>query len=137
MEWQTVSALHDVLPAGDERWGEVFDALLQRTNWGIVDRTEHYVAEIAAVRRMRQLLPRVRDPQRQAEYRLWLAGLFAYGAGNVDAGARECRQAFALCQQAGCGAAARSAAIELAKIRGWAGDLHDEDVAAQRVLSEA
>jgi len=137
LAWQTVSALQDLLPVGDERWCEVFDALFQRANWGIVDRAEHYVAEVAAVQRMRQLLPGVSDLQRQAEFRLWIAGLFAYGAGNVDAGARECRQVFALCQQAGCGVTARSAAAELAKIHGWAGDLRGEEVAAKEVLIDA
>jgi DNA-binding NarL/FixJ family response regulator len=137
LAWRAVSALRDLLPAGDDRWNQVLDALAWRPNWGIVDRTEHYVVEIGAVQRMRQLLPRVTDLQQQTEYRLWLAGLFAYGAGNVEAGVRECWQAFALCQQAGCGVAARSAAIELAKIRGWAGDLRGEEVAAQQLLSEA
>jgi DNA-binding CsgD family transcriptional regulator len=138
LAWQTVSTLQDLLPAGDERWCEVFDALFQRrATWGIVDRTEHYVPEIAAVQRMRQLLAGVSDLQRQAEFRLWLAGLFAYGAGDVDAGARECRRAFALCQQAGCGVAARSAAAELAKIYGWAGDLRGEEVAAKQLLTDA
>jgi DNA-binding CsgD family transcriptional regulator/tetratricopeptide (TPR) repeat protein len=137
LAWQVVSALRDLLPADDNRWNKVFDALVQQPNWGIVDRPEHYVADIAAVQRMRQLLPMMRDLQCQVEYRLWLAGLFAYGAGNVEAGVRECWQAVDLCQQAGCGAAARSAAIELAKIRGWAGDLRGEEVAAQQLLSEA
>ncbi|MBV9061131.1 MAG: AAA family ATPase [Pseudonocardiales bacterium] len=137
LAWRAVSALQDLLPAGDDRWNQVLDALAWRPNWGIVDRPEHYVAEIGAVQQMRQLLPRVTDLQRQAAYRLWLAGLFAYGAGNVEAGVRECWQAFALCQQAGCGVAARSAAIELAKIRGWSGDLRGEEVAAQQLLSEA
>jgi DNA-binding CsgD family transcriptional regulator len=137
LAWQTVLPLQDLIPAGDQRWCEVFDALFQRTNWGIVDRTEHYVADITAVHRMRQLLPGLGDPQRQAEVRLWLAGLFAYGAGDVDAGEQECRQALALCQQAGRDVAARSAAIELAKIRGWAGDLRGEEQAAGELLSEA
>ncbi|PZS30239.1 MAG: hypothetical protein DLM61_11335 [Pseudonocardiales bacterium] len=101
LEWQTVSTLQELLPAGDERWCEVFNALGPRANWGIVDRTEHYVADIAAVPRMRPLLCGVSDLQRQADGRLWLAGLFAYGAGDVDAGARECQQAVALCQHAG------------------------------------
>jgi DNA-binding CsgD family transcriptional regulator len=137
LEWQTISTLQDLLPAGDERWCEVFKSLGPRTNWGIVDRTEHYVADISAVQRIRQVLPRVGDLQRQADVRLWLAGLFAYGAGDVDAGTRECQLAAALCQQAGCHAAARSAGIELAKIRGWAGDLRGEEMAARRLLSEA
>jgi len=137
LTWQTVSALRDALSTDDHRWNKVLDALVQRPNWGIVDRTEHYVAEIAAAQRMRQLLPRVHGLQRQAEYRLWLARLFAYGAGNINAGVRECSQALALCQQAGCGAAARSAALELAKIRGWAGDLRGEQIAAQQLLREA
>jgi DNA-binding CsgD family transcriptional regulator len=137
LEWQTVSTLQDLLPAGDERWCEVFDALCLRANWGVIDRTEHYVADIGAVQRMRQLLPGVGDLQRQADVRLWLAGVFAYGAGDVDAGARECRQVVALCQHAGRHVAARSAGIELAKIRGWAGDLRGEEVAARQLLSEA
>ncbi|HEX5346308.1 MAG TPA: AAA family ATPase, partial [Pseudonocardiaceae bacterium] len=137
LEWQTVSTLQELLPAGDERWCEVFNALGPQANWGIVDRTEHYVADIAAVRRMRRLLCGVGDLQRQADVRLWLAGLFAYGAGDVDAGARECQQVVALCQQAGRHVAARSAGVELAKIRGWAGDLRGEEVAARQLLSEA
>ena len=137
LAWRIVATLREVLPAGDERWEQLFDALVRGANWAIVERAEHYVVDIAEVQRMRQLLPRVRDLQRQAEYRLWLAGLFAYGAGNVEAGMRECGQAFALGQQAGCGVAIRSAAIELAKIRGWSGDLRGEEVAAQQLLSEA
>jgi hypothetical protein len=137
LAWRIVATLREVLPAGDERWEQLFDALVRGANWAIVERAEHYVVDIAEVQRMRQLLPRVRDLQRQAEYRLWLAGLFAYGAGNVEAGMRECGQAFALGQQAGCGVAIRSAAIELAKIRGWSGDLRGEEAAAQQLLSEA
>ena len=140
--WLTVSRLRDLLPVGDERWLGVFDAFLQRSSWGAVDRTEHLVTETAAVRRMRQLLAAVGhlqlgDLQRQADVRLWLAGLFAYAAGDLDAGQRECQQVLALCQRAGCEAAARMAAIELAKIRGLAGDLHGEECAARQLCHEA
>ncbi|MGH3764740.1 MAG: ATP-binding protein [Pseudonocardiaceae bacterium] len=136
--WHAVSTLRELLPAGDKRWRDVSDALFEQANSaGSVDRAEHYVAEIAAVRRMRELLPTVGDPQRQAEVRLWLAGLFAYGAGDIDAGERECRQALALCRQDRRGAAALSAGIELAKIRGWGGDLRGQEVAAREVLYEA
>lgn len=140
--WMTVSRLRELLPVGDERWHGVFDALFQRSSWGIVDRTEHYVAETTAVLRMRQLLAGVGDLQlgdlqRQADIRLWLAGLFAYGAGDLDAGQRECQQVLTLCQRAGCEAAARMAAIELAKIRGLAGDLRGEELAARQLCNEA
>ena len=133
--WQIVLALRDLLPAGDERWCEVFDASL--AGWGVVDRAEHYVADTAVLLPLRQLLAGVRDPQRQAEMRLWMAGLFAYGAGDVEAGLQECRKAQAFSQQAGCRVADRLAEIELAKIHGWAGDLHGEEVAARRLLGEA
>jgi DNA-binding CsgD family transcriptional regulator len=135
--WRIVSALRNLLPADDDRWNQVLDALIQQPDWAIADRTEHYEVEIGAVQRMRQLLPRVRGLQQQAKYRLWLAGLFAYGAGNVEAGVRECGQAFALCQRAGYNVVARSAAIELAKIRGWSGDLRGEEAAARQLLGEA
>jgi DNA-binding CsgD family transcriptional regulator len=135
--WTTVLTLRELLPIGDQRWIEVFDGLCRRSNGGIVDRPEHYVAEIAAVQRMRQLLPGVGNPQQQAEVRLWLAGLFAYGAGDIDAGERECRQALALYRQESRDGAALSAGIELAKIRGWSGDLHGQELAAREVLREA
>ncbi|MGH3972303.1 MAG: LuxR C-terminal-related transcriptional regulator, partial [Pseudonocardiaceae bacterium] len=135
--WTTVSRLRELLPVGDERWHGVFDALFQRSGWGIVDRTEDYVAETTAVQRMRQLIAGVGDLQRQADVRLWLAGLFAYGAGDLDAGQRECQQVLTLCQRAGCEAAARMAAIELAKIRGLAGDLCGEELEARQLCNDA
>ncbi|HVE97094.1 MAG TPA: AAA family ATPase [Pseudonocardiaceae bacterium] len=95
--WMTVSRLRDLLPVGDERWLGVFDAFFPRSSWGVVDRTEHYVTETTAVQGMRQLLAGVGDLQRQADVRLWLAGLFAYGAGDLDAGQRECQQVLTLC----------------------------------------
>jgi DNA-binding CsgD family transcriptional regulator len=135
--WQTVSRLQDLLPIGDERWLGIFDALFQQSNWGIVDRTEHHVVEITAVRRMRQLLAGIADPQQQVEVRLWLAGLFACGAGDLNAGERECRQALSLCRRVGRESAGRAAAVELAKIRGWSGDLRGAERAARQQLTEA
>jgi DNA-binding CsgD family transcriptional regulator len=129
--------VRDLLPVGDERWLGVFDAFFQRSSWGVVDRTEHYVTETTAVRRMRQSLAGVGDLQRQADVRLWLAGLFAYAAGDLDAGQQECQQVLTLCQRAGCETAARMAAIELAKIRGLAGDLRGEECAARQLCHEA
>ncbi|MGH3870593.1 MAG: AAA family ATPase [Pseudonocardiaceae bacterium] len=135
--WQTVSTLQDLLPIGDERWRCVFDALFQRSSWGIIDRTEHHAVEPATVWRLRQLLAGVGDLQRQADVRLWLAGWFAFGAGDLDAAQRECRQARELYEQAGCRSAARMAAIESARIRGWAGDLPGAELAAHQLLGTA
>ncbi|MGH3784833.1 MAG: helix-turn-helix transcriptional regulator [Pseudonocardiaceae bacterium] len=135
--WRTISRLQDLLPIGDDRWLGVFDALLQQPNWGIVDRTEHHVVEIAAVRRMRPLLAGVGDLQRQVDVRLWLAGLFACGAGDLDAGERECRQALALCRRAGGERAGRTAAVEFAKILGCNGDLRGEEQVARQQLAGA
>lgn len=135
--WHTVSRLQDLLPIGDDRWLGIFDALFQQSGWGIVDRTEHHVVEIAAVRRMRQLLAGIADLQRQVDVRLWLAGLFACGAGDLDAGEQECRQALALCRGGGRERAGRTAALELAKIRGWHGDLRGAERAARQQLAQA
>jgi DNA-binding CsgD family transcriptional regulator len=135
--WRTVSRLQDLLPIGDDRWLGVFDSLVQESSWGIVDRTEHHVIEIAVVRRMRQLLAGITDLQRQVDVRLWLAGLFSCGAGDLDAGERECSQALALCRGVGRKRAGRAAAIELVKIRGWHGDLCGAELAARQQLTEA
>jgi tetratricopeptide (TPR) repeat protein len=135
--WQITRQLHDLLPVGDRRWCEVFDAFFQRPSWGIVDRTVHYVADIDEVRRMRQPLAGMADLRCHAEVQLGLADLLAYGAGDIDGGEKECLQAMALCEQAGRHSAARLAAIELAKIRGQAGDLRCEEAAARALLGEA
>jgi DNA-binding CsgD family transcriptional regulator len=135
--WTIISALQDLLPIGDDRWISVFDAVCRRPDWGITDRTEYPPVETAAVRRMRQLLAGIGDVQRQADIRAWLGGLFACGVGDLDAGQQECRQALALCRQTGNEAAARSTALELARMRGWSGDLCGEELAARQLLSEA
>jgi ATP/maltotriose-dependent transcriptional regulator MalT len=135
--WWIVSRLQDLLPVGDKRWLDIFDVLFQQANRGMIDPIEHYVADTAAVQRMLLLVARIGDLQRQVDFRLWLAGLFAYGAGDFDAGERECQQALALGQQAGCEAIARTAAIELAKIRGWRGDLRGAEQAARQLLRKA
>jgi len=137
LAWQLILSLQDLLPGGDPRWCEVFEASFQRSMWGTIDRTVHYVDELDAVRRMRHLLVGTPDQPRQAEARLGLAGVLAYGAGDVDAGEKECLETFALCRRAGWHAPARLAAIEWAKIRGWAGDLRGEESAARRLLQEA
>ncbi|MDQ3151970.1 MAG: AAA family ATPase, partial [Actinomycetota bacterium] len=136
--WAVVQTLLDLLPFGDERWLDVFDALSRWSDWGIPCRTEWYgVAEMAAVQRMRQLLAGVSDLRRQAHVRLWVAGLLVYVAGDLDAGECECRQARALYWRAGCEHESLMAAIELAKIRGWAGDLRGQELAARQLVSEA
>lgn len=135
--WQSVARLQDLLPADDQRWHGVLDAVFGQPHWGIVDRTEHQVVEVAAVRRLRQLLAGIVDLQRQVDVRLWLAGLLVSGVGDLAAGERECRQALALCRRAGCERAARTAAVELAKIRGCTGDLRGAEQAARQQLTEA
>lgn len=135
--WRIVVRLQDLLPAGDKRWHGVFDALFDQPQWGVIDRTEHHVVEIAAVHQLRQLLAGVAGLHRQVDVRLWLAGLFVSGAGDLDAGERECRQALALCRGAGHERAARRAAIELAKIRICNGDLRGAELAARHELTEA
>lgn len=135
--WRIVVRLQDLLQAGDKRWRGVFDALFDQPQWGVIDRTEHHVVEIAAVHQLRQLLAGVAGLHRQVDVRLWLAGLFVSGAGDLDAGERECRQALALCRGAGHERAARRAAIELAKIRVCNGDLRGAELAARHELTEA
>lgn len=136
--WTIVPTLHDLLPSGDHRWLDVFDALFQGPDWGITYRAERCPpAEMAAMRRMQQLLAEAGDQQRQAGVRLRLASVLAYGGGDRDAGEHECRQALALYQHAGREHESRMTAIELARLRGWAGDLPAQEVAARQVLREA
>ncbi|MGH8905407.1 MAG: hypothetical protein ACRD0K_02545 [Egibacteraceae bacterium] len=136
--WAIAPTLLDLLPSDDKRCLDVADVLSRQPGLALTYHVERYAdGGIAALRRMRQVLLTAGDAQRLASVGTRLAGFLAYGEGAVDAAAHEYRQTLALCRHAGCERESRIVAIELAKLRGWTGDLPGQESAAQQVLSEA
>jgi DNA-binding CsgD family transcriptional regulator len=135
-----MSRVVDVLPTSDLHPFDVPHALSRRPDGHIAYGTEHHgIGEVgvAALRRMQQQLTRTGDLHAQASVGLRLTNVLVYETGDLVEGERECQQAIARYQQAGYEPESRIAAIELAKIRGWTGDLPGQALAAQQVLHEA
>jgi DNA-binding NarL/FixJ family response regulator len=136
--WSCLQTLLDLLSPGDPRVRDAFDALSWQEDWEVAYWAQPcVVAGVPALRRMEQLLAASADAYRTASVRFRLARILTLGAGDLDSGRHECRQALALFQQAGCEQEARIAAIELARLRGWAGDLSGQEHGARQALGEA
>ncbi len=136
--WAIVPALIDLLPSGDERWLQVSDALSWPSMGSLSYKAERYTpAEMSALLKIQDHLAKAGDLKRQAGIRLRRAGFLAYGAGDKDSGQLECRHALELSRQAGREHEFRMAAIELAKMRGWFGDLRGQEAAARQLLAES
>ncbi|MGH8908807.1 MAG: ATP-binding protein [Egibacteraceae bacterium] len=136
--WAIVETLLDLLPSGDQRWLEVSDALSWQPDWDVARLVEdRAVAGIVALRQMERQIAATGDLSRLAGVRLRLAGFLVLGAGDLEAGTRACQEAVALYLRAGREHEARMAAVELAGVRLWAGDLCGQELAARRLVSEA
>ena len=136
--WAIVPALIDLLAPGDERWLDVSDALSWPSNGSLTYKAERYTAaEMGAMLKIQEQLATAGDLKRQASIRFRRAGFLAYGAGDKDSGQLECRHALELSRQAGREHEFRMAAIELAKMRGWFGDISGQGTAARQLLAEA
>ncbi len=136
--WAIAPALTDLLPAGDERWLEMSDAVSRPSAASLLYDAERYTAsQMGAMLKIEEQLAGVGDLKRQASIRLRRAGFLAYGAGEKDSGQLECRHALVLSRQAGREHESRMAAIELAKMRGWFGDIEGQERAGRQLLAEA
>jgi len=136
--WEILLTLLELVPLATRGCGDVADALSWLPGGRLAYRAARFTAiEIQVMRRVQQLLAAVGDPIGQAGVGLRLAGVLAYGAGDLAAGEHACRQTLTLCRQTGCEHEARMAAIELARIAGWGGDLPAQQRGAQRALHEA
>ena len=132
------STVIDALPSDDRHQRDVPNTPSRRPDGHIAYGAEHDgVDGVAALRRTQQQLASTGDLHAQASLGLRLANVLVYETGDLIGGERECRQAVALYQQAGYEPESRLAAIELAKIRGWRGDLPGQALAAQQVLRDA
>jgi DNA-binding NarL/FixJ family response regulator len=131
-----LSALVLVLPQGDPRWLEIFDAMC----WGAERVFRGSVEARMAVNALRNIdlvLADSADPGRRAAVKFRLASFLTWGLGDLQEGEATCRQAVELFQQAGDEPMLRLAANELAYIRGLSGDLEGQEEQAAEVAEAA
>jgi class 3 adenylate cyclase/DNA-binding CsgD family transcriptional regulator len=133
-----LEALLGLLPAGDRRWLDVYDAMARQPEW-IVDHRTDVEIEIGleAMRRIDQLLAGSADPCRRAAVKLNLAVFLGWGPGDVEGAiglAEESRQLFG---QAGDTRAELLAANEIGYLHWIAGDMRSFEAIASEVLDRA
>jgi class 3 adenylate cyclase/DNA-binding CsgD family transcriptional regulator len=94
-----LDALLELLPAGDRRWLDVFDAMAAQPEWVVDHRADVGAATgIEAMRRVDALLAGSSDLPRRAAVSFNLSVLLSWGAGDVEAAiplAEEARRLFA------------------------------------------
>ncbi|HVS42268.1 MAG TPA: tetratricopeptide repeat protein, partial [Candidatus Dormibacteraeota bacterium] len=133
-----LDALVEILPAGDDRWIRVAEAMAAEGDWA-----PHHAADlhggtaIRAMREIRAALERTDDIRRRAAVTLRLSSMLAWGAHEFEEAERGCRDAAELFEQGGESAQMLLAVNELASIHGLRGDLAAWQEGARRVVEDA
>jgi DNA-binding CsgD family transcriptional regulator len=135
---QLQAELVDLLPADDQRWLEVLEAMYARAEW-LVDHRAETDAPVAvrALRAIDALLADSSDHARRAIVRFRLANFLAWGIGDLDAADEACLQARELFQRCGDERQTLLAERELAWIKGLRGDLAGMGDAARALVEAA
>lgn len=116
--------LVDLLPADDQRWLEVLEAMYERAEWLIDHRAEtNAPVAVGALRAIDGLLAASSDDARRAIVKFRLANFLAWGTGDLEAAQAACRQAQELFVRAGDQRQTLLAAREVGWIKGLQGDL--------------
>lgn len=126
-----LDALLDVLPADDDRWLVVLEAMDWQSEWVLSHLAENDAATaIAAMERIDTHLRGKEDLAARATVQFHLAAFLSFGAGQLAQAERACRTAIDLFARAGAEERSELARNELAWIRGGAGDLdHQAELA--------
>ncbi|HTP20605.1 MAG TPA: AAA family ATPase [Solirubrobacteraceae bacterium] len=121
---QLQAELVDLLPADDQRWLEVLEAMYARAEW-LVDHRAETDAPVAvkALRAIEGLLEGSSDHARRAIVKFRLANFLAWGIGDLEAAQEACLEARELFQRCGEERQTLLAVRELAWIKGLRGDL--------------
>ncbi|HZI38383.1 MAG TPA: AAA family ATPase [Acidimicrobiia bacterium] len=133
-----LGALVDLLPADDQRWLEVADAMAGTADWVLLHRFDPAVLTAEqALRAIDAHLDTSPDVARRAAFKLRLAVFLAWGSGDLEAAHVAGRRAVALFEQAGDAPRKLGARVELGWVEGLRGDFASMEEAAQAVLDEA
>jgi DNA-binding CsgD family transcriptional regulator/tetratricopeptide (TPR) repeat protein len=135
---EILASLVELLPAGDPRWREVVAALSWRAQWVVDHRADaHAALGVGPMRRIDAVLAGLAAPAERAVVKFRLASFLAWGSGELDEAAVQCRLAGALFTEAGDRGSALLAEHELAWIGALAGDLGTLGETAARIAAEA
>jgi DNA-binding CsgD family transcriptional regulator len=118
-----LDALVELVPADDERWLDILNALSWNAEWVVDHRADaHALLGLRAMRAIDSLLGRSAEPAARATVKFRLANFLGWGTGDLDEAERACAEAEELFEQAGDRSSALLAANELAWVRGLRGD---------------
>jgi DNA-binding CsgD family transcriptional regulator len=133
-----LGALVEVLPAGDRRWVEVADAFSWRADWVVDHRAEaDFLAAIDALRAIDFHLEGSGHLLQRAAIKARLTSFLSWGTGELDEAEKTASDALSLYQRAGDRTGVLLAGLELAYVRGLAGDLAALEGGARQVLTDA
>jgi class 3 adenylate cyclase/DNA-binding CsgD family transcriptional regulator/tetratricopeptide (TPR) repeat protein len=133
-----LSALLEMLPAGDRRWLDVFDALDWQSEWVVEHRLDATLdVAIQAMRRIEQLAAASDNQVRRASVSFHLATFLTWGKGENETADALVDEARALFETAGETRRALYAANEQGYLRAIGGDLAAHERIARDVLARA
>ncbi|HEX2149257.1 MAG TPA: AAA family ATPase [Actinomycetota bacterium] len=133
-----LNALVELLPAGDERWLDVVDALSWQAGWVLDHRADaHAALGLEATRHIDRVLDRSGDPARRAAVKFRLSSFLSWGTGELEEAEDRCREAIALFQLAGDRRSSLLAATELAWLASLQGRFAESAERAVDVMEEA
>lgn len=133
-----LNALVELLPAGDERWLNVVDALSWQADWVLDHRADaHAALGLEATRQIDRVLDRSGEPARRAAVKFRLASFLSWGAGELDEAESRCREALTLFEQAGDRRSALLASTEMAWLASLQGRFSESKSRAIKVMEDA
>ena len=133
-----LDTLVELVPAGDERWLDVLEALSWQAEWVVDHRADSNARlGIQAMRAIEDVLSGSVDPAVRAMVKFRLANFLAWGVADFDAAERACEEARSLFDDAGVRSGALLAENELAWIHGLRNEYPAMQTVAERVLVSA
>ncbi|MEX0790273.1 MAG: AAA family ATPase, partial [Actinomycetota bacterium] len=133
-----LNSLVELLPAGDERWLEVVDALSWQADWVLDHRADaHASLGVEATRHIDRMLDRSPEPARRAAVKFRLASFLSWGTGELDEAEVRCREALTLFEEAGDRRSALLVSAELAWLASLQGRFAESAERAVKVMEAA
>jgi DNA-binding NarL/FixJ family response regulator len=133
-----LDTLVELVPAGDERWLDILQALSWQAEWVVDHRADsHARLGIKAMRAIEDVLTHTVDPAARAMVKFRLANFLAWGLADLDAAERACEEARSLFEEADVPSSALLAENELAWIHGLRNVYPAMQAVAERVVASA
>ena len=118
-----LQALLEIVPPGDARWLDVFDAMSPQAEWVVDHRADtNWETGLAAMRRIEQLVDRSGNKERLATAKFNVGSFLVWGAGDTEAGMAIVQEAHDLYEQDGNRRGAALAMSELGYYTAILGD---------------